>query len=183
MTETGPLPPVWIALNGPDRAAPRAFDVVPEAEARAALAAAFAILGVKKLRFAGQILPEGARDWRLEATLGATVVQPCSVTLVPVTTRIDVGVTRRYLADVPPPEAGETEMPEDDSVEPLTGALDVAAVMAEALALELPDFPRAPGVELGPAVFAKPGVVPMTDEAAKPFAGLAALKDRLEPDQ
>ena len=51
---------------------------------------------------------------------------------------------------------------------------------AEALALALPDFPRAEGVELGPAVFTEPGATPMTDEAAKPLAGLADLRDRLK---
>jgi hypothetical protein len=54
------------------------------------------------------------------------------------------------------------------------------AVLAEALALALPDYPRAPGAELGQAVFAEPGIEPLRDEALRPFAGLAAFKDRLK---
>jgi hypothetical protein len=51
--------------------------------------------------------------------LGATVVQPCVATLAPVTTRIETGVTRRYLADWQEPEGEEAEMPEDDTTEAL----------------------------------------------------------------
>ncbi|NKX45834.1 YceD family protein [Roseicyclus persicicus] len=169
------------------RGSEAAFDLRPEAEARAALAAELGLIGLRKLRFAGRLVPEGKRDWRLEAELGATVVQPCVVTTEPVTTRLDEPVLRRYLAEMPEPEgADEVEMPEDDTAEPLPATLDLGAVMAEALALALPLYPRAPGSELGEAAFAPPGVAPLTDEDAKPLAGLAALRDRLkdagEPD-
>jgi uncharacterized metal-binding protein YceD (DUF177 family) len=109
----------------------------------------------------------------LRATLEAVVVQPCSVTLAPVTTRIEEPVLRRYMPDLPMPDPGsETEMPEDDSLEPLPDAIDLAAVLAEALALALPPFPRAPGAAFGAAVFAPPGVAPLTDADASPFAVL-----------
>jgi uncharacterized metal-binding protein YceD (DUF177 family) len=52
-------------------------------------------------------------------------------------------------------------------------------VLTEALSLALPDFPRADGAELGSQVYAADGVAPMTDEDAKPFAGLASLKAKL----
>ena len=161
------------------RAGETAFEIVPEAEVRAALAAELGLSGLRKLRLAGRLIPEGKRDWRLEATLGATVVQPCVVTAEPVTTRLDEAVTRRYLAGMPEPEGDEIEMPQDDSAEPLPAVLDLTAVLAEALALAVPPYPRADGAALGEANFAAPGVVPLTDEAARPLAGLAALRDRL----
>jgi hypothetical protein len=52
--------------------------------------------------------------------------------------------------------------------------------MAEALALALPDYPRAPDAEMETGQFAAPGVDPMTDEDAKPLAGLAALRARMD---
>lgn len=160
---------------------PVAFRLEPDAAARARLAEALGLRGLRKLRFEGRITPEGRRDWVLQADLGATVVQDCGVTLAPVTTRIDEPVLRRYLAAFPEPEAGgEIEMPEDDSAEPLPEALDLAAVMAEALALALPPFPRAPGAALGQAVFTEPGRAPMTDAEARPFSALKVLKDRLD---
>ncbi|MEM7724369.1 MAG: YceD family protein [Pseudomonadota bacterium] len=182
-----------IPLARLSRATDTDFTLEPEAEARRTLAQDLGIDGIRKLRFQGRLIPEGARDWRLEGDLGATVVQPCVVTLDPVTTRIDQPVTRRYLADLELPHGvagqadpdgeAEFEMPEDDSVDPLPATLDLAAVMAEALALALPLYPRAPGVEAADTVFAAPGVTPMTDDDAKPLAGLAALKDKLSQPQ
>lgn len=147
------------------------FEIAPEAEARAAIAAELGIPGVRKLRFAGRMVPEGRRDWRLEAELGATVVQDCVVTLEPVVTRIDERVDRRYVEGFREPEGTEVEVSEDD-VEALPASLDLHEVMVEALALALPSYPRAAGVELGEVVAAEPGVEPLTEETKRPFAGL-----------
>ncbi len=161
------------------------FALAPDAPARAAIAARLGIEGVRKLSFRGTLRPAGRTDWVLDATLGATVVQACVVTLAPVTTRIDETVHREYLAHMPqPPEGEEVEMPEDETREQLPQVIDLAAVMEEALALALPLYPRAEGAKLDDdeAIFAAPGVTPMRDEDAKPLAGLAALKKRLEND-
>ena len=156
------------------------FDLRPEPEVRAALAERLGISSVRKLRFTGRLEPQGRRDWRLEAELGATVVQPCGVTLAPVTTRIDEPVVRRYMADAPEsPEEGEVEMP-DETVEPLPASVDLGAVMTEALALALPPYPRADDAASGDAVFAGPGTTPMTDEEARPFAQLRRMLNRGE---
>lgn len=138
--------------------------------------------GLRKLSFTGQVQAEGKRDWRLTAMLGATVVQPCVVTLEPVTTRIDTEVRRLFLADWSDPDEDEAEIPEDDESEPLGSVIDLGSVMVEALALALPVYPRKEGVELGEAVFAEPGKKAMTDEETRPFAGLAALRDSLKKD-
>lgn len=156
------------------------FELVPDETTRAEIAARLELSALRKLSFRGSLTPEGKRDWRLTGQLGATVVQPCVVTLEPVTTRIDVPLTRLYLAHMPDlPDEEEVEMPEDDSVEPMPDQLLLAEVMEEALALNLPLYPRAAGADLGQAVFAEPGVAALTDEDTKPFAGLAALKNRL----
>jgi uncharacterized metal-binding protein YceD (DUF177 family) len=162
------------------RGSERSFELVPDAEARTRIATELDLSALRKLRFAGRLVPEGSRDWRLEAQLGATVVQPCVVTAEPVTTRIDEPVLRRYLADMDEPGGDEVEMPEDDTAEPLPATLDLSAIMTEALALALPLYPRAAGAALDQAVFAPPGVAPLTDEEAKPLSGLAALRDRLK---
>jgi uncharacterized metal-binding protein YceD (DUF177 family) len=155
------------------------FSLLPDAAARQSAAESLGIEAVRKLRFEGVLEPVGRADWHLRATLGATVVQACVVTLDPVTTRIDTDVSRHYVADYAEPEGEEVEMPEDDTLEPLPDRLDLSNVMLEALALALPDYPRAEGAELGEANFAQPGVTPMTDDEAKPLAGLAALRDRM----
>ncbi len=156
------------------------ISTAPDENWLADLARRLDVLSIRKLRFNATISPEGASDWTLDGMLGATVIQPCVVTFAPVTTRIDVPVTRRYVADFPEPEPGtETEMPDDDSIEPLPATLDVSALIAEALALSLPDFPRADGVDSVEISVTEPGSRPLTDEDTKPFAGLAGLRDSL----
>lgn len=158
---------------------PTPFALRPDAEASRALAAELDLLGLRKLSFSGEVVAQGGVDWKLSGQLGATVVQPCSVTLEPVTTRIETPVQRLYLADYEEVTAPEVEMPEDDTTEALGRWIEPHAVMLEALVLALPLYPRSDGADLGEQVFAEPGVTPMRDEDAKPFAGLADLKAQM----
>ncbi|WP_319823655.1 DUF177 domain-containing protein [Thalassovita sp.] len=160
---------------------PTRFELTPDVQELETIAAELGLLSLRKMRFVGQIVAEGKRDWRLEAQLGATVTQPCVVTLAPVTTRIDEPVIRRFLAMLPEQSEAddEFEMPEDDSVEQLGTEIDTAAVMIEALSLSLPLYPRAEGAVLEQAGFTESGKTALTDEDLKPFAGLAALRDQL----
>jgi uncharacterized metal-binding protein YceD (DUF177 family) len=159
---------------------PYRFSLTPDAPARAALARELGISNIRKLMFQGVLQADGKSDWLLEAKLGATVIQPCVVTLEPVRTRIDKPVSRRFIAGLFTPEEGEeVEMPEDETLEALPEELDISRVMAEALALALPDYPRSTGAVLETDRFTAPGIAPMTDEDIKPFAGLAGLRDKL----
>lgn len=156
------------------------FDIVPSPAHIAALAAQLDLLGLRKLRLSGQIAGQGRADWVLSARLGATVVQPCVVTLDPVTTRIDADIRRVYVTDYTDPDSPEAEMTEDEAVEPIPAEIDLEQILAEALALHLPQYPRKPEADLGKAVFTEPGKSAMTDEETRPFAGLANLRDQLK---
>lgn len=157
------------------------FDIAPTRQACAEIARDLGLTELRKLRFKGALLAVDGADWQLDARLGATVVQPCVVTLAPVSTRIDTQVNRRFVANWVEPEAAEeVEMPEDVSTEKLGSMIDLGAVMREALALALPDYPRSPGAALEQSTFAAEGVTPLRDEDTKPFAGLASLKKKLE---
>ena len=155
---------------------PQRFQITPDATARATLAEELGLLALRKCDFRGTLTPEGRHDWRLDARLGATAVQPCIITAEPVSTRIDIDVTRRFMRDLPEPVGAETEMPEDDTIEALGPVIDPGVVMAEALALALPDYPRAAGAALDEASFAPPGAAPLSETRPNPFAALAALK-------
>mgnify|MGYP002621345489 CR=1 FL=1 len=168
--------PLRVADLPPRR--PTRFHLRPDAEARAEIAAELGLSGLRKLDFAGEVTPEARRDWRLEARLGATVVQPCIITAEPVVTRIETEVMRRFLHDLPMPTEHEAEMPEDDTLEKLGAVIDPGAVMREALALALPDYPRKDGAELPLADFPPPGADPFDDSRPNPFAVLAALKPK-----
>lgn len=161
---------------------PTPFDLRPGAAELAALAQELGVNSLRKMRFTGQVSALGKRDWKLKGVLGATVIQDCVVTLEPVTTRIDRPVEITYLSAMEMPEEAEAEMPEDDSSEPLGSHIDPHAVMIEALALDIPDYPRKEDAALESANFTEPGREAMTDEDTKPFAGLANLRDQLKKD-
>ena len=172
---THPIRPADLATG---RATP--FELVPSQTVCDAIARDLGIIGLRKLRFSGEMSPLGKHDWQMTANLGATVIQECVVTLDPVTTRIDDKIDRRWLKHLSEPnDDDEVEMPEDDSVDPLTDVIDLGQVMIEALALALPLYPRAEGADMQTNVFAEPGTKPMTDDDAKPFAGLSDLRDKL----
>jgi len=109
------------------------------------------------------------------------VEQACSLTLTPVRSRIDTGVTRNFRkSPIALNQTGpEHEIPEDDSEDQLEYIIDIEGIFCETLSLALPDYPRAEGAELTSAEFGPPGVTPLTDEAARPFSALAGLKDKL----
>jgi uncharacterized metal-binding protein YceD (DUF177 family) len=147
------------------------------------LKSATEVLGLtdlRKTRITGTLSPEGHKNWRFQGQVGASVTQECVVSLQPVKTRIDVPVTRLFLGDWQEPDADSvTEMTLDEDTEPLGREINLHDIALEAIALALPDFPRAPDATLEKQAFAEPGITPMSDEDAKPFAGLAALKDKM----
>jgi len=154
------------------------FDIAPDPTEAEALARLMGAMSVRKLRLKGRLTAIQPRGWQLDATLGATVVQPCVVTLEPVTTRIDQPVHRRYLPSVGT-RAGEAAVfgpDDDDEIEPLGERIDLGLVATEALALALPAYPRKPGASLGAGI--GPGEDP-AENVVKPFSALAALRDKL----
>lgn len=181
---TKPKPTRQLRVSDLTEQAETTFEIIPEAHELDAIAKELDLDGLRKLRFSGHIAAEGARDWRMEGELGATVTQPCTVTLAPVTTRIDDKVVRRFLNQMPEDSSDEEEieMPEDDTIERLGRVIDLDAVMIEALSLALPLYPRAQDAVLENTVFARPGETPLSDADMRPFAGLKALRDKLEND-
>ena len=151
-----------------------------EAE-RAALAARLGLRAIEALRFEAATAHWRGPGLRIDMRLIASVEQECVVTLQPVRAEVDETVIRGYLpADrlAPPPEAVGKEIPIefdaeiDDSPELLTDVLDLGEVAAEALSLALDPFPRSPDADKALAAAAG-------DAPEKPFAALAALRDRL----
>jgi uncharacterized metal-binding protein YceD (DUF177 family) len=175
MTDPALPRPTRFRTGGLSPRKPTRFAYEADAAALASGAAGLGLLALRALRLTGEIQPSGRNELVLTARLVAEADQPCVVTLTPVRARINEEVRRRFVADLTPPEADEVEMPEDDSVEPMPEVIDLAVIAAEALALALPLYPRAPGAELGSTVHAALGVAPLTDADLKPFAGLAAL--------
>lgn len=159
---------------------PTRFDITATPEQRSGLARMLGLSKVESLSFKGEIRPLGKHDYAVFGDLQARIVQPCSVSMVPVKTTISEAVKLTYLVDFVVPEGDEIEMPEDDTIEAMPQIIDPGFVATEALMLAIPLYPRAPGAELGDVAVAESGVTPLKDGDLKPFAGLAALKAKLE---
>lgn len=165
--------------------APTPFDLAPDEAAAAGLARLFGVDRLVNPRLAGAVSPDGRRRWRLDARLTATVEQRCVVTLDPVVTEIDAEVARRFSPDaardgvISLAPAGEDD---EDLPDLLGDEIDLAAILVEELALAIDPYPRAAGAELGEAQQAPPGSAPLDPEAEKPFAKLAALRERMAKD-
>ena len=155
------------------------FTFAPDADARAVIAQALGLIELPEFIFKGELAPLGRADVVLRAELTALVVQPCSISLAPVRSKLSDKTEVRYQFDYDEPSADELEIPADDC-EPLPESIDVAAIGIEALTLALPLYPRARGADFTEAAFAAPGVEPLRSEDLKPFAGLAALADKLK---
>jgi len=156
------------------------FLLAPGTTSRGELARFLGVREIRKLRFQGTLSPEGRASWRLRGELGATVVQNCVVTSRPVTTRMDVALTRLFVKDPgPAPQASEVEFDGNDEIELLGDQIDLGQVMEESLALELPQYPHAPDVHPGDFTISPPGSDPISPEETKPFASLAELRDKL----
>jgi uncharacterized metal-binding protein YceD (DUF177 family) len=179
MTDAAPSRPTRFRTGGLSPRKPTRFRYEPDAAERATLATELGLLGLAHLRLEGEIRPLSRDELLLTARLEARADQACVVTLAPVPARIDEEVRRRFVADLNTPEGDESEMPEDDTVEPMPEMIDLAEVAAEALALALPEYPRAKGAELGALEHSPPGAAPIEEPERKPFAGLAGLAERL----
>lgn len=145
---------------------------------RAALAARYQVPGVRALRYRAEVRPWGPGGWRVSGEVEAELTQICVVTLEPIDTKLREPFERFLAPARRLDEAAElldAEM--DEALEPLTEAIDLGEIAAEAAALAIDPYPRKPDAAFEGAVKGPPGVAPMTDEDARPFARLAALKD------
>lgn len=152
-----------------------------------ALARRFDLLTLKGLAFEAEV-----RKWRngVRATgrITADVVQRCIVTLEPVPGQIEEEFDRGFLperdlvGDVKPGQEVEIEDDSElgDLPDILGDTLDMGEIAAETLSLALDPYPRAAGEIPQEFQAAPPGEAPITDDDVKPFASLAALRQKLK---
>jgi len=152
-----------------------AMQVVATDDERAAIAAAYGLLGLQSLS-AELTLERRKRDViGLEGRLRAELSQACVVTLVPVPQTIDDPLLRRFV-----PEEDATRVTAEIVVDPEadeppdtygSGRIDVGAAIVEELALRIDPYPRAPGAELP-----EEAAPDQPNPEDSPFAALAGMK-------
>lgn len=157
------------------------FHEVPTLDEALALKDLFEVISVKKMRFEGALKPLDSKGWVLEAKLGATVSQACVLTLETIRTRIDIDVRRIFLPEIrTSSEVISLDTVEDDETERLESQLDLGLIAIEALALAIPEYPKAEGASLDNSTISPPNSEEIVEEKVNPFADLAALKEKLE---
>lgn len=156
------------------------FAFEAETDERAAAAARYDVISVETLACEAEIAPE--RDgFRVRGLARAELTQRCVVTLEPMTTTLREAFDILFL-----PGGGgaapthEVEIGREDEPEPLGVAIDPAEIAAEAVALAIDPWPRSAEAAFEGRLQGPPGAEPLTDEAARPFAALSALKRRME---
>jgi len=130
---------------------------------------------LKAVRFRGGI--------RVEGQVQATIVQPCVVTLEPVTQAIDEPYDRIFLpaSQVPrrEPVAGAevlVDLDQDELPDHFEGSdVDLTDSVLETIALAIDPYPRAPGASLDDLG------ADLLDREESPFASLKTLK--IDPDK
>jgi uncharacterized metal-binding protein YceD (DUF177 family) len=162
-------------------AEPRRFEIEAGEGERAALAERFGLVSIGRLT-AEAVLTRTNGAVTAEGALAAEAVQSCIATGEPVPETLAewFRIEFRPLPDAAAPdeevELGEREL---DTVFYEGGAIDLGEAVAETLSLSLDPYPRSPAAE---AALKEAGV--RSEEQARaessPFAGLAALKDKLE---
>lgn len=161
-----------------------AMDIRPDHDATESARDFLGVERLSNLRMKGDLTPVGSDDWRFTGRLTADIVQACVATLVPVSQRIDEPVDRRYVPDTGSDAGVETDLDMDAEDDPDT-YVDVIApgtLMLEVLSLAIDPYPRATEADLPTKQAAPPGVEPLNDEDLKPFAGLAALRDKMKKE-
>lgn len=172
-----------VALSDLPRNRPFSFDIAPSETEAKAMALLLDAQSVAKLRFSGTVSYDAQDQLILRAHLGVTVTQSCVVTLKPVRTRIEEDIQRRFIEDfdIEEPEYQIREEGDED-LDLLRDPIDLGVIATESVALAMPHYPRAEGAALDDANFAEPGVTPLKDEDMRPFASLAALREKMMKD-
>jgi uncharacterized metal-binding protein YceD (DUF177 family) len=161
-------------------AEPRRFEIEAGEAERAALAARFGLVAIDRLAAEAMLTRTGGAVVAA-GSLAADVVQSCIATAEPVpqtvAERFRIEFQPQPAATVPDEEI-ELDERELDVVFYEGGAVDLGEAVAETLSLSLDPYPRSPAAE---AALKEAGVTSEEQARAEssPFAGLAALKDKL----
>jgi len=155
-----------------------------------ALMRRFDLVGLKDFSVEAEV-SKWRNGVRVTGRVMADVVQRCIVTLDPVPDEIDEKFDRGFLPErdiVGDAKPGQEIEIEDDSElgdlpDVLGETLDLGELASEALSLALNPYPRSDDEEPLNLQAAPPGETPISDNDVKPFASLAAYREKLEKQQ
>ncbi len=156
---------------------PRRIEIEADGDERRRLAGRFRLKALDRLA-ADIAIMRKAGIIHVEGVLEASVVQACVVTDEPLPAQVSTPFFVRYVPDAyahAPDEELELSEADCDTL-PLEGhQIDLGELAAETLALAIDPFPRSKGADQAMRESGTGG-----EMDAGPFAGLKALKDKLE---
>jgi uncharacterized metal-binding protein YceD (DUF177 family) len=160
-----------------DDVPPNGMRVAFEADAATCgkLAARFQVDGVEDLHVVVQMAPFGKRGLMATGRVTGRVQQPCSVTLQPVWTGIEVDFTNEFQpADI----VAQFVIPEDDFEAEVPDAMqdgeaDLGEAVTQIFAMEVPAYPRAQDAQFDDFIDPDDD---LDDKPPSPFAALQGLK-------
>jgi hypothetical protein len=149
----------------------RHFDLVADEQARNAVAKHAGLSALPRLEASFDVTLHGRSGLHVLGRVSASVGQTCVVTLEPLENEIDEAIDLVFAPGgaLPLVGGGEVEVPAVDEPEVLVGGvIDLGAIATEFLILGLDPYPRKPDATFEASA--------LGDDAAHPFAALAALK-------
>lgn len=171
----------------------RTIEVRADAAERAAIAERLGLPDISRFEGSLSVRPSMGREVHVEGTIRAEFRQLCVVTGDPLDQTQEIQVQRRYSEDAgifddDDLEADEVDPDADDRDLIEDGIIDVGEAAVEEFALQLPSYPRTPGLEFvevasgpnGPKTAENGHPSKDRNERENPFAVLADLKKRLE---
>lgn len=141
-------------------------------EERQELARVLDIKSCERLEVEYTVQPLRSGLYRLTGRIVADVVQPCVITLEPVTQHIDeaINVELRPTDMMSEVEEGERDVLQLPDIEPIEDdVVNVGLIVLEHLSTAVDPYPRVPGAEMNVATTTP-------EPAANPFAVLKTLK-------
>ncbi|OHC74512.1 MAG: hypothetical protein A3G18_11570 [Rhodospirillales bacterium RIFCSPLOWO2_12_FULL_58_28] len=156
---------------------PNSFDIEAAPRERTALAERFSLISIDSLSATVTLTPRQDSLVLMAGKLRADVTQTCVITLEPVKSLIEASFEQLY--------SGEADSGEDEDViilldgandhEPvIDGVIDLGEAVAEQMAVELPLFPRKPGVKFEDFTTDR-DACPGAETQSGPFAELGKL--------
>jgi len=121
----------------------------------------------------GTIIPDG-ENFKLQATFRAKYEQLCSVTLEPIETILEEEINRRWISAATPTQSIDIDIEAEDPPETIVDQIDLGDIALEVFYLLLDPYPRLKNLPEPESI--------EDDEKEKPFAALAALKQKMQSE-
>ena len=155
------------------------FDKAAKSNELIQLAKLLRIQNLLSFKFKGSIFHECQKGtkFRLIATLSATTVQNCVITLQPIRKKNTIVIERWFFNKNNRQNPINTLLNHsEDEIDTFYDEISLYDIALEELVLNLPDYPRKPNAKFKGISVTEKGITELKDNPLRPFAALSVLK-------